>query len=183
MKPHDAIVVLGCRVGGDGALSPAAARRVKGAATLFEAGSAPIVVPSGGKRWAGAVEALAFAARLEAWGVPRDAVYPELSSLTTTENALYAAALVSRLVGTRPRLIVVTCSWHLPRALESFRRFGLHAEGFGVDPPAGLAAAWLRSARELASRGLDHLARARAGHRSERYAADHLGAASRARPR
>jgi uncharacterized SAM-binding protein YcdF (DUF218 family) len=180
VKQADAIVVLGCRVESNGELSHAASRRARGALRLYEVGEAPRIVPSGGKRWGDSVEALAFGAQLTAWGVPSEALYPELSSLTTTENAAYSVALVARVVGRRPRLTVVTCTWHLARALESFRRFDADVDGFGVDPPnPNGVAGWIRRAREAASRRLDKLAYARAGADFERYALEHLGKSDR----
>ena len=138
-------------------------------------GRAPLIVPAGGKRWGDSVEALAIAEHLASLGVPRAAIRPELSSLTTAENAAYSVALVERLVGRRPRLWVVTCSWHLARALESYRWTGVDAVGEGVDPPEGRrAVAWFRCARETASHRLDRLAHARAGAAAKHYAADHL---------
>jgi len=180
VREADAIVVLGCRVEDDGELSHAAARRAQGALELFEVGRAPTIVTSGGKRWGGAVEALAFAEQLIAWGVPRAAVYPELSSLTTAENAAYSVALVSRLVGRRPRIEVVTCAWHLPRALESFRRFDADVDGLGVEPPPPTAlVSWARVVREAVSRRLDRVAHGRGGHAFDRYAPGHLGSVER----
>jgi len=177
VREADAIVVLGCRVEDDGELSHAAARRAKGALELFQAGLAPAIVASGGKRWGAAVEALAFGQQLVAWGVPSDAVYPELSSLTTAENAAYSVALVSRMVGRRPRIKVVTCAWHLPRALESFRRFDADVDGLGVEPPRPpTLVGWARIVREAVSSRLDRVAHARGGSAFDRYAPSHLGA-------
>ena len=183
MREADAIVVLGCRVERDGELSHAAARRAKGALELFRAECAPTIVTSGGKRWGPAVEALAFGQQLIAWGVPSGALYPELSSLTTAENAAYSVALVSRLVGRRPRIKVVTCAWHLPRALESFRRFAADVDGLGVEPPRPTRlVSFARTVREAVSSRLDRVAHARGGSAFERYAPHHLGSPEKGSP-
>ena len=91
--PHDAIVVLGCKVGELG-LSPAAERRVERAAALWHAGVAPRIVVSGGKRWAGITEAEAFARRLTELGVQPDLIECELQSHTTRENMLFTRAML-----------------------------------------------------------------------------------------
>lgn len=121
----DAIVVLGCRILPCGRLTSAAAGRASAAAAAFHAGVAPHVVTSGGRRWGAHVESLALRAALVARDVPPAAIHPELWSLTTVENAIFSAALLRRL-GARTA-VVVTCSWHAPRALMSFQAAGIHA--------------------------------------------------------
>ncbi len=178
-RRRDAIVVLGCRIDANGRLSDAALRRAKGAREAFFAGSAPLIVASGGKRWAGGLEAAAIASRLATLGVPRDAIRQELSSLTTTENAAYSIALLRRILDRAPSIVVVTCAWHLPRAVESFARHGIDVEGKGVHAPASTlwATAW-RKTREATSTLLDRAAYVRAGVAFSRYRAAHLDASA-----
>jgi uncharacterized SAM-binding protein YcdF (DUF218 family) len=38
-------------------------------------------------------------------------------------------------------VVVVTCAWHLPRALRAFRREGIRAEGLAVPLPAQIGRA------------------------------------------
>jgi cyclophilin family peptidyl-prolyl cis-trans isomerase/vancomycin permeability regulator SanA len=124
----DAIAVLGCRVLADGSPSPALARRVALAAVAFERGVAPLLVACGGRAWPGGhVEALVIDAGLRARGVPASAIVHELCSLSTMENAAFCAELVRRRAPGKPRVLVATCAWHLPRALGAFRRAGLDA--------------------------------------------------------
>jgi cyclophilin family peptidyl-prolyl cis-trans isomerase len=85
------------------------------------------------------VEADAMRTELVRAGVPADAIVRERCSLSTRENARFTAALLSRR-GVR-RVTVVTCDWHLPRALAAFRRAGLEAEGV---PAPSLAVPWRR---------------------------------------
>ena len=125
MLRADAIVVLGCRIEPSGRPAPPAARRAATAAQAFHAGVAPLVLASGGRRWGSQIEARALRLALVADGVPASAVALELCSLSTFENAIFSAALLSRL-GAR-RAAVVTCPWHMARALDSFRTAGVEA--------------------------------------------------------
>jgi uncharacterized SAM-binding protein YcdF (DUF218 family) len=118
----EAIVVLGCRVLSH-ALSPAAERRIERAAHAWREQPTARILASGGRRWRGVTEADAFARALEARGVPKSTIFRELSSLTTRENAQHCARWLSeQRIG---RFGLVTCDWHMPRALALFRRQGL----------------------------------------------------------
>lgn len=117
----DALVVLGCRVA-EGALSAPARRRVERGARAFHDGLSGRVVVSGGRRWDLAQEAHEFAAELARLGVPADAVLREDRSLTTAENARLTAELLAPLEARR--VGIVTCDWHMPRAVWLFERAG-----------------------------------------------------------
>ncbi|HEY6463027.1 MAG TPA: YdcF family protein, partial [Polyangiaceae bacterium] len=113
-----AIVTLGCRVtlDGEGRLSGALGRRVRAAAHAYGAyqqqtGEGTLVVASGGRHWDGEVEADAMARELVRLGVPEAAIVRERCSLSTRENARYAAAALAR--RGIERALVVTCPWHL----------------------------------------------------------------------
>ncbi|HTQ41222.1 MAG TPA: ElyC/SanA/YdcF family protein [Polyangiaceae bacterium] len=93
-------------------------------------GEPALVVASGGRRWHGVIEADAMRAELVRAGVPAETIVCERCSLSTRENARFTAALLRRR-GMR-RALVVTCDWHLPRALAAFRRTGLEVEGFAA---------------------------------------------------
>lgn len=153
----DALVLLGCKVAA-GALPPTAARRVACAARAFEAGLAPRVVVTGGRVWEGVIEADRLAQELTRHGVPEGALLLERASLTTRDNAVLTAHLLAPL-GLR-RLGVVTCDWHLPRALWSFRHEGLEVEGVPATSP--LITGHRRVVRELRERGAFLLDRVRA---------------------
>ena len=88
---------------------------------------------SGGRRWSGVAEADALEAELIALGVPREAVLRELCSLTTFENAWYSARLLSGLGAERAG--IVTCDWHMHRAIASFRRAGVVGVPIPVESP------------------------------------------------
>lgn len=152
--PFDALVVLGCRVRG-GVLSHASLRRVERAARAYVEEGAELVIASGGKAWDGFQECEAFAQGLIARGVPAERVLEERSSLTTRGNAQAVAAVLRRRGGAA-RLGVVSCDWHLPRALRLFRRVGLTAVAVpALSPARPLHVAAARALRERLSLAVD----------------------------
>lgn len=135
-------------------MSEALARRATWALAALRAGLASSVVASGGRRWGPHVEADVLAATFARWGVPRDRIYPELASLTTAENAVFTAALLER-IGAE-RAIVVTCSWHMPRALACFRAAGVRCVALPAPaPPASFVTTARRAVHEALSGRLD----------------------------
>ncbi|MCP5368186.1 MAG: YdcF family protein [Hyphomicrobiales bacterium] len=127
---HDAIVVLGAAVLADGRPSQALARRVRGGAAHFHAGAAPWLVLSGGAVGHATPEAVVMADLARGLGVPAAALVLEDRSRNTYENALNTRAIAAAR-GWR-RLLVVTDSFHLPRALYIFRKIGMEAQGRAV---------------------------------------------------
>jgi len=155
----DALVVLGCPVHAGG-LPPPAARRVERAARAYREGVSSRIVVSGGGRWDGFVEADVLAGELVRQGVPEAALLLERQSRTTRQNARYTARLLGPL-GTR-KVFVVSCDWHLPRALFCFERFGLEAEAVPAPaPPLPFARRTLRQLREESAWLLDRALLAR----------------------
>lgn len=159
----DAIVVLGCRIHSSGRPAPPAARRVAAAARAYRDGVAPWVIASGGRRWGAQIEARVLSAELRRAGVPKDVILEELWSLTTCENAIFSEVLLRRLGGRRAA--VVTCPWHMRRALQDFRAAGVDAFGvpalFDAGAPSAspraepMVARALRRGHEIASMWLD----------------------------
>ena len=101
---------------------------------------APLVIASGGRRWGGQIEARALRTALVRAGVPEEAVVEELCSLSTWENAIFSAAALRRRSARRAAL--VTCSWHMPRALHDFRAAGVDVSPLPAETPP---ATWMRS--------------------------------------
>ena len=150
------LVLLGCRVGKGGRLSAPAERRASRAAAAFHAGLAPHVLVCGGKAWNGYREADEFVDYLRKAGLPESALERELWSHSTRENAHYAAQLLLprgvRHVG------VVTCDFHMARALHCFRGAGFDAHPVPAPSPAGdPLSALLRAGRERVSYAVDAL--------------------------
>lgn len=114
-----AIIVLGGAAGSDGALSGHTAERVAHAVALYEAGSAELVVVTGGGTPPVARDMAAEA--VEA-GIPETALLVEDASHSTLQNALFTADLAELDKGAP--IVLVTQRFHLPRAIASFRWAG-----------------------------------------------------------
>jgi uncharacterized SAM-binding protein YcdF (DUF218 family) len=150
------LVLLGCRVLGPATLSPPAKRRAERALQAFRSGLSGHILACGGKAWAGVREADALSAYLRERGVPAGAIERELWSRSTRQNAHYAAQLLLPR-GVR-RIALVTCDWHLPRALLSFIGAGFEVEPLpALSPPMPLRSELYRAARERVSLALDRL--------------------------
>lgn len=111
----------------------------------------------GGRSFRGRVEADELARMLEDGGVPAEAILRERASRDTFENATEAARLLAE--RDLHEAVVVTCSWHLPRATTLFERAGLRVAGaVGAPPPDPtlLSRAWW-AARERVSLWKDSL--------------------------
>lgn len=151
------LVLLGCRVVGPRALSAPAQRRAERAARAFEAGLVRHILACGGKTWGSVREADALCAYLAKRGIPEHALERELWSHSTRENAHYAAQLLQPR-GIR-RVALVTCDWHMPRALRCFRRAGFETEPVpAISPQANFRERCWRALRERLSLTLDQLA-------------------------
>ena len=160
LAPPDAIVVLGCRPSGSDRAGAALTRRADRAARAFHENGCRTVIASGGRRWQGASEAELLSDRLAALGVPRDAVVRELCSLSTLENAWYSAELLR--AGSYGAAAVVTCDWHMPRALACFDWVGIHAIGLSaISPHRAPSVRFSDFVRERAKHALDRRTAAR----------------------
>ncbi len=155
----DVLVVLGCPVPG-GQLSHAARRRVERAAQAYREEGASLVIASGGKTWHGFMECEVFARELVERGIAEARIAQERQSQSTRGNARRTAELLrGKPTG---RLGLVTCDWHMPRALELFRRSGLAPEPLpALSPQRPLLVVVTRAVRERVrfaiSRALDLL--------------------------
>jgi uncharacterized SAM-binding protein YcdF (DUF218 family) len=132
----------------------AARRRVLAAADHWrrtpEADRPAVLIASGGRRWEGRLEADAMAAALAALGVPAERIVRERLSHTTRENARYVAAECAR--RGIDRVAIVSCLWHLPRAVRLFEAQGLEviASVPAREVPRSLARSlWLRARERM----------------------------------
>ena len=128
-----AILVLGGRVRrpGRGALD----RRIFAGIEAARRDPGAFVVACGGRSWDGLVEADAIAERMLASGVGRERVLRDRLSLTTLENLVEARRALARVGASDARWTIVTCDWHLPRALAIARALGVAAVGHPAKSP------------------------------------------------
>jgi vancomycin permeability regulator SanA len=113
-----AILVLGARVLPGGRPGEALARRIEAAAAAAREWPGVPVIACGGRAWDGFVEADVMARALEANGVSVARIARDRTSFTTLENVREGSALARRKgAPSSQALALVTCDWHLPRAL------------------------------------------------------------------
>jgi vancomycin permeability regulator SanA len=144
-KPFDAILVLGAGVEPNGKPTPMLASRLETAADLYRAGAAPVVLASGDNSRAEYNELAAMHRAELAAGVPAGDVYLDYAGFSTYES-MYRARDV---FGAR-RILVVTQSYHLPRALHDAEALGLDA--YGVAAAAHRTGQTKRDLREYLAR-------------------------------
>jgi uncharacterized SAM-binding protein YcdF (DUF218 family) len=121
----------------------------------YEDGVAPVVLCSGGKRWPGGLEATVMWRHFVDRGIPRDRVFAELLSQNTFQNAVFSSH-IARIMGWHC-LAIVSCAWHLPRALADFRAVGM-TDLIPVavpTPPRGTLERAITFTSERVSRSLD----------------------------
>lgn len=132
--PTRIAVVLGCSVSPDGRPGAAAARRCEAAFELLRDGRVDAILVTGGRRWHGRAEADVMCGYLAVLGVPPERLHAEACSLNTFENAWFSSLLL-RAMGAR-EVTVVTCDFHLSRAVRTFHRLGIDATGYPATTPA-----------------------------------------------
>lgn len=123
-----AVIVLGCQVYADGALSPQLEMRLQSALDTYFASPRLIIACGGQGDKEPAPEGEVMRDWLIAKGVPADSVIAECQSSNTRQNLLNAKALLPEDVR---RVTVITSDYHLPRALALCRDVGLDADGIG----------------------------------------------------
>ena len=144
-KPNksDAIVVLGARVLRGGFASNSLRERVRQAVALHELGLAPFIICTGGvgdDPPAEAIVARDLAIRL---GVPASQVLVEPHSVSTRENARFAARICREKGWTS--VIVVSQLYHLWRARRLFELEGLRTSASAVPNARVDESIWTRA--------------------------------------
>lgn len=124
----DAIIVLGAQVRADGTLSLQLQWRMEKALEMYQAHPQLVVVCGAQGVDEPVPEARAMRDFLLAHGVPEGDVLMEDASFNTRQNLSHAQALLPE--GAR-RVLIVTSSYHLPRALALARDLGFEAGGVG----------------------------------------------------
>jgi vancomycin permeability regulator SanA len=132
-------LVLGARVYPDGTPSRYLAARLDVAHRLYQAGKVKVIVVSGDQMAKEYNEPEAMRTYLINAGMPAEAVVTDYAGLDTYDSC--ARAL--RIFGVE-RLIVVTQSYHLPRAVATCRALGVDATGVGDDSVRRFGRHWIR---------------------------------------
>jgi uncharacterized SAM-binding protein YcdF (DUF218 family) len=146
----DAVIVLGAAVAGPGIPGPAMLRRTTHGVRVFADRDARCLVLSGGQVGPPPAEAAVMRGIARGLGVPDQRIILEDRSRNTFENALYCGLIMRERAWSR--VVVVTDSFHLPRALYIFRAIGLKVEGSGA--PRGSSTSRLAWARLHAEEAL-----------------------------
>ncbi|KAF0223696.1 MAG: hypothetical protein FD176_1722 [Rhodospirillaceae bacterium] len=133
-------IVLGAKVMADGSPSPALARRVAHAAALAQGGRVAHLLMSGGAVNHPTPEAQVMRNLAMAAGIAADRIVIEDRSRNTIGNARYCAPIIAAHGWTR--LLLVTDTFHLPRARLIFARHGLTVALSGARPES-VSAEWL----------------------------------------
>jgi SanA protein len=153
MFPAAAIVILGCKVRPDGSPTAALLRRILLGLKAFEHGLADRIIASGGRRWNHHAEADCIAAELQKRGLSERVIDRELRSQTTAENARFSA----RRLPHESRILLATCTWHMPRAVRAFERRRLRVVLLPTDWGQSPEASKARRLREFFSQCLDDM--------------------------
>jgi vancomycin permeability regulator SanA len=134
-------LVLGTQVDPGGSPSPFLAARLEIARRLFVSGKVRVLLVSGDHmNWA-YDEPDAMRSWLIDHGVPDQKIVLDYAGFDTYDSCSRAV----RIFGVR-RAIVVTQTYHLPRAVMLCRRLGLDADGVGDDTVKRFTIPWLVSA-------------------------------------
>lgn len=125
---YDCILVLGAGVRADGTASPMLADRLEVACSLYEAGEGRVPLLMSGDHSGSYNEVGVMRAVAEAAGVPSADIFLDHEGFSTYESLHRAREIY----GVR-RVIIVTQSYHLYRALHIARELGMDAVGVPSD--------------------------------------------------
>lgn len=124
---RDAVIVLGLKLE-DGKPTEELKERAMAAARLWIEGKAPIIIACGGRANEGQPsEAETIAALLMECGVPPTVIKVESESVNTLQNITNAKAIMDTFGG--KSCYVVTCAYHMKRALAICKDMRLDAYG------------------------------------------------------
>jgi SanA protein len=137
-------IVLGCRVNGDDP-SLCLEERLSTALELYRSGKAERLLLSGDHGHEGYDEVNAMRAWLVEHGVPLGHIFLDHAGFDTYDTMMRA-----RHVFQVDGALIVSQTFHLPRAVYLARAVGLNAFGVSADPPAGTACAGGRVREPLA---------------------------------
>ena len=132
-------LVLGAQVKPDGTPSGFLAARLDLARRLYDAGRIQTIIVSGNHSADEYNEPVAMLNYLTRAGVPADRVITDPGGFDT-----YQSCLRARQIYGLSQLIMVTQSYHLPRAVATCRALGIDAIGVGDDSARQYRVSWWR---------------------------------------
>jgi vancomycin permeability regulator SanA len=141
VAPHDVAIVFGAGLGPSGEPGLYLSARLEVARSLFEAGKVRVILVSGGNPTASHDEPTAMKAWLVERGIPGDKVVADFAGWDT-----YSTCLRARQVFGVTEAVLVSQTYHLPRAVATCRLVGLDAVGVGDQT---ISARWTYQVREL----------------------------------
>lgn len=124
----DCVLVLGARVYEDGSLSPVLGDRVNTGVSLYFSGAGKKLLLSGDHGQVEYDEVNAMKATALSLGVPEDDVFLDHAGFSTYESMVR----LKEVFGGK-RVVIVTQSYHLYRAVFVARRLGMEAYGVASD--------------------------------------------------
>lgn len=137
VPPAPAALVLGAQVNPDGTPSAFLAARLDLASQLYLAGKIKMIVVSGDSMAEEYDEPRAMQAYLVAAGIPESDLIVDSGGIDT-----YSSCVRARDIFGLSDLIVVSQSYHLPRAVATCVHVGLNAFGVGDDSARQYARSW-----------------------------------------
>ncbi|MBQ1489554.1 MAG: YdcF family protein [Eubacterium sp.] len=147
----DCILVLGCGIRDRETPTPMLADRLEVAVQLYEAGVAPKILATGDNGTVTHNEIHVMLQYLLAAGVPAEDIFCDHAGFSTYDS-MYRAGSIFQV----KRMIVVTQSYHMYRALYIAEKLGLSAVGAASDQKT-YAGQPMREVREVAARVKDVL--------------------------
>ncbi len=147
-QEFDCILVLGCRVYADGRMSNMLEDRMQVGVSLYLAGLADKLLLSGDSQYAGYDEIGAMRAYALAAGVPEEAILCDTMGLSTYDSISHLKRFGMS------RVLVVTQTYHLYRALYVAEKLGLEPCGVSADLRS-YRGQLKRELREIAARWKD----------------------------
>lgn len=127
-KTFDCILILGCGVYRDGSLTPMLSDRVETGVELFSMGLAETILMSGDHETEDYNEVDPMRRAAIRLGVDAESIETDPYGLSTYESVVRVKEVYGK-----SRVLIVTQSYHLPRALYIAEKLGIDAYGVSAD--------------------------------------------------
>ena len=149
LEDIDCILVLGCGVWDDGTPTDMLADRIKVGIRTYETGVSDRLLMSGDHSRKDYDEVNTMKAIAVESGIPADNVFCDHAGFSTYESMYRASDIFGA-----DKIVIVTQSYHLPRAIYNAQKLGIEAYGISADERTYMGQIY-RDARELLARAKD----------------------------